>query len=237
MEFDCSLTPGTLERRYKRFLADVELNTGERVVVHCPNTGSMLGCDEPGSRVWLSRSSNPRRKLAWTWELVETGPDRQLACINTSRANTVVGEFLHHSPPGDLSGYDRLHPEVRYGAEKSRIDWLLEASGGGRPRVWVEVKNVTLARDGVGYFPDAVTTRGQKHLRELAARVREGDRALLLFCVSHAGASEVRPAADIDARYAALLREVVGEGVECRAWRCRMSPELMELTSEVPVKV
>jgi len=206
-------------------------------VAHCPNTGSMLGCDAPGSRVWLSPSSNPRRKLAWTWELVETGSRGHVACINTARANTVVGEFLRQSPPGDLLGYDRIRPEVRYGNEKSRIDWLLEASEGDRPRVWIEVKNVTLAENGVGYFPDAVTTRGQKHLRELVERVREGDRALLLFCVSHAGVGEVRPAAGIDGRYAILLREVMEEGVECRAWRCRMTPDVLELTGELPVVV
>lgn len=235
MKYETRLIPGTLERRYKRFLADVTLESGETVVAHCPNTGSMLGCDSPGSRVWLSRSDNPRRKLAWTWELVETGTAGHLACINTARANTVAGELLCANPPRDLAAYDSVRPEVRYGSEKSRIDWLLESSSGALPRLWVEVKNVTLEEDGVGYFPDAVTARGQKHLRELAERVREGERALLLFCVSHAGVSEVRPAAAIDAHYAALLREVVEAGVECRAWRCEMTPERLELSHELPV--
>lgn len=237
MEYETRLIPGTLERRYKRFLADVILDSGERVVAHCPNTGSMLGCDRPGSRVWLSRSDNPRRKLAWTWELVETADGGHLACINTARANTVTGELLRGNPPDDILGYDSIRPEVRYGSEKSRIDWLLEASSGDLPRLWVEVKNVTLAEQGIGYFPDAVTARGQKHLRELAERVRDGERALLLFCVSHAGACEVRPAAGIDARYAQLLGEVVAAGVECRAWRCEMTPERLELTRELPVVI
>jgi sugar fermentation stimulation protein A len=237
MEYETRLIPGTLERRYKRFLADVTLESGETVVAHCPNTGSMLGCDSPGSRVWLSRSDNPRRKLAWTWELVETGREGHLACINTARANTLAGELLRERPPADLAPYDSIRPEVRYGSEKSRIDWLLETSSRELAPVWVEVKNVTLAEDGIGYFPDAVTARGQKHLRELAERVRAGDRALLLFCVSHAGASEVRPAAAIDAHYAALLKEVVASGVECRAWRCGMTPEWLELRGELPVVI
>ena len=237
MKFESPLTPGKLERRYKRFLADVVLDCGERVVVHCPNTGSMSGCAEPGSRVWLSHSSNPRRKLAWTWELVETLPGGPMACINTARANTVVGEWLRESPSVDLAGYDRIQGEVRYGAEKSRIDWLLEASEGARPRVWIEVKNVTLAEDGTGYFPDAVTERGQKHLRELKQCVREGDRAMLLFCVSHAGAERVAPAAGIDPHYARLLEEAVAEGVECRARRCDITPEALRLSHEVPVVV
>ena len=237
MKYESRLIPGTLQRRYKRFLADVTLASGETVVAHCPNTGSMLGCDAPGSRVWLSPSSNPKRKLAWTWELVETGREGHMACINTARANTLAGELLRERPPVDLAAYDSVRPEVRYGSEKSRIDWLLECATGDLPPVWVEVKNVTLAEDGIGYFPDAVTARGQKHLRELAERVREGDRALLMFCVSHAGASEVRPAGAIDARYAALLREVMEAGVECRAWRCEMTPECLELTEEIPVVI
>ncbi|MFO7786217.1 MAG: DNA/RNA nuclease SfsA [Halospina sp.] len=235
MEFDPPLTPGTLVRRYKRFLADVRLDSGETVVAHCPNTGSMMGCDAPGSRVWLSPSRNPKRKLAWTWELVETGPGGEVACINTARANTVVGELLNGARPGVLAGYDRVRPEVRYGSEKSRIDWLLEDSGGERPPVWIEVKNVTLAEDGIGYFPDAVTARGQKHLRELLARVEAGDRAMLLFCVSHSGAAEVRPAEGIDPVYAELLREAVAKGVECRAWRMAMGPAGLGPGAEVPV--
>lgn len=235
MEFDPPLTPGTLERRYKRFLADVTLDSGETVVAHCPNTGSMMGCDGPGSRVWLSHSSNPKRKLAWTWELVETGPGGEIACINTARANTVVGELLNSARPDALQGYDRLRPEVRYGSEKSRIDWLLADSAGQRPPVWIEVKNVTLAEGGIGYFPDAVTARGQKHLRELLGRVEAGERAMLLFCVSHSGARQVRPAETIDPAYARLLREVAGQGVECRAWRMLMAPTGLRPGEELPV--
>ncbi len=235
MQFDPPLTPGTLQRRYKRFLADVTLDTGETVVAHCPNTGAMTGCDAPGSRVWLSHSDNPRRKLAWTWELVETGPDNAWACINTARANAVMGELLNGGPPVELAAYDRIRPEVRYGTEKSRIDWLMEDSGGQHSPVWIEVKNVTLVDEGVGYFPDAVTVRGQKHIRELQARVEAGDRALLLFCVSHSGAREVRPAEGIDPVYARLLGEAVAQGLECRAWQMVMAPEGLAPGEEVPV--
>lgn len=235
MKFDPPLTPGMLARRYKRFLADVTLDSGETVVAHCPNTGSMMGCDAPGSRVWLSHSTNPKRKLAWTWELLETG-EGNYACINTARANTVMGELLEGAEAG-LSGYDRIRPEVRYGTEKSRIDWLLEDTGGVQPPLWIEVKNVTLAEGGIGYFPDAVTARGQKHLRELQARVEAGDRAMLLFCVSHSGAHEVRPAGGIDPVYAQLLREVVAQGVACRAWRMEMTPDSLRPGEEVPVVI
>lgn len=235
MQFQHTLIPGILQRRYKRFLADVTLDTGETVVAHCPNTGSMTGCDRPGSRVWLSPSVNPKRKLAYTWELVAVDEAGSLACINTGHANALVGELLREAPPESLAGYDRLRPEVRYGAEKSRIDWLLEDSEGRQPSVWIEVKNVTLGEDGVGYFPDAVTERGQKHLRELAARVEAGDRAVIFFCVSHTGVASVQPADGIDPVYGRLLREAVGKGVECLAWRADITPEGMALRQPLAV--
>ena len=237
MNFQQALIPGVLQRRYKRFLADVVLHTGETVVAHCPNTGSMAGCDRPGSRVWLSPSDNPKRKLAYTWELVEVDYAGSLACINTSHANALVGELLRCTPPETLSGYDQLRPEVRYGEEKSRIDWLLEDSGGERPPVWVEVKNVTLGDSGAGYFPDAVTVRGQKHLRELAARVKAGDRAVIFFCVSHTGVNTMQPADGIDPVYGQLLREVVAGGVECLAWRAGITPHGMSLEYPLPVRL
>jgi len=134
MEYETRLIPGTLERRYKRFLADVTLESGETVVAHCPNTGSMLGCDSPGSRVWLSRSDNPRRKLAWTWELVETGREGHLACINTARANTLAGELLRERPPADLAPYDSIRPEVRYGSEKAGLTGSLRPPRGNLHR-------------------------------------------------------------------------------------------------------
>lgn len=220
MKFPVPLIEGRLQRRYKRFLADVQLEDGSVVVAHCPNTGSMMGCQPPSARVWLTPADSPARKLRYTWELVETGPG-ELACINTSRPNAQVREAIEAGRIDALAGYRSVRAEVRYGAEKSRIDLLL---GGHdeRPDAWVEVKNVTLSDAGTGYFPDAVTERGQKHLRELMAQAAGGDRAVLFFCVNHTGIREVRPADHIDARYGELLREAAATGVELLAWQAEL---------------
>lgn len=234
MLFEPTLLEGRLVRRYKRFLADVELTSGERVTAHCPNTGSMLGCAEPGSRVWLSRSDNPRRKLAYTWQLVETA-EGDLACINTALPNRLVGEWLGTAGAGELALYRERRSEVRYGRENSRIDWLLQGHSEGRPDAYLEVKNLTLGRAGVGYFPDAVTDRGRKHLRELAAMVADGQRAVLLFCVNHTGVAEVRPADWIDPAYGQALREAEAGGVELLAVAGRISAASIELERRLPV--
>lgn len=206
------LVEGRLIRRYKRFLADVLLPDGREVIAHCPNTGSMLGCQPDGARVWLSVSDNPKRKLRYTWELVETSPG-VIACINTARPNAQVKCAIEQQQIPALNGYARCRTEVRYGDEKSRIDLLLSGHN-EQPDAWVEVKNVTLCEQGVGYFPDAVTTRGQKHLRELMAQVQAGDRGVLVFCVNHSGIEQVRPADHIDAQYGHLLRQAVASGME-----------------------
>ena len=234
MRFPQPLIEGRLVRRYKRFLADIELPDGSEVVAHCPNTGSMMACKAPGSRVWLSPSTNPKRKLRYTWELVEV-EGGALACINTARPNELVGEALAAAAIGPLSGYATRRAEVRYGAEKSRIDWWLSDHDGGRPNAWVEVKNVTLGEAGMGYFPDAVTARGQKHLRELMACVAAGERAVVLFCVSHTGVAAVRPADGIDPEYGRLLREAHQAGVECLAWQADLGPHGMQLVRPLPV--
>lgn len=233
MEFSPPLVPGVLVRRYKRFLADVTMEDGRSVVAHCPNTGSMMACCEPGSRVWLSPSDNPRRKLPFTWELVEVA-DQALACIHTGRPNKVMGDLLREEREPALAGYTEWRSEVRYGEEKSRIDWLLSGHATA-PQAWVEVKNVTLGEGKVAWFPDAVTLRGQKHLRELMACVGGGDRGVLLFCVSHTGVTEVRPADGIDPRYGQLLREAVAAGVECYAWQLDISPRGMRPARPLPV--
>ncbi|MDX1800219.1 MAG: DNA/RNA nuclease SfsA [Marinobacter sp.] len=217
------LVEGRLIRRYKRFLADVRLSDGSDVTAHCPNTGSMLGCQPDGARVWLSVSDNPKRKLRYTWELVETSPG-VIACINTARPNSQVRAAVERSVIPALAGYGRCRPEVRYGAEKSRIDLLL-SDHAERPDAWVEVKNVTLCEQGTGYFPDAVTTRGQKHLRELMARVTAGDRGVLVFCVNHTGIEQVKPADHIDADYGRLLREAVACGVELIALQAGLADQ------------
>ncbi len=234
-----SLTEGRLLRRYQRFLADVELLDGQMVTAHCPNTGSMLGCKTPGSRVWLSASDNPKRKLAWTWELVETGladgaaRDGVLVGLHTGRSNGLVREAIEASRIPGLEGYDRIRPEVKYG-QSSRIDLLLE--GEGLPPCYVEVKNVTAAaQNGIAFFPDAVTERGAKHLAEMSAMVVQGARALLVFCVQRDDVTQVRPADHIDPTYGEALRRGMASGVEVVALRADLSPEAIRLEHLLPV--
>lgn len=233
------LTEGRLIRRYQRFLADVELGDGRVVTAHCPNTGSMLGCKTPGSRVWLSASDNPKRKLAWTWELVETGVadgaarDGVLVGLHTGRSNGLVREAIEAGRIAGLMGYPRIRPEVRYG-QNSRIDLLLE--GEGLPPCYVEVKNVTAAvAGGVGYFPDAVTVRGAKHLDEMAAMVAAGARALLVFCVQREDVEQVAPAEHIDPVYARTLRQAMAAGVEVVALGASICPARIRLERCLPV--
>lgn len=239
MNFPEPLVEGRLIRRYKRFLADVRLLDGTEVTAHCPNTGSMMGCQPDEARVWLSRSDNPKRKLQYTWELVETSPG-MLACINTARPNAQARAAVEGGRISELKGYGSCRSEVKYGEEKSRIDLLL-SDHDSQPDTWVEVKNVTLAEDGQGFFPDAVTTRGQKHLRELMAQVARGDRAVLFFVVNHTGIETVRPADHIDPTYGQLLREACDTGVEVIAYRARLAGDdgaptgVMTLTDSVPV--
>ncbi len=217
MKFPEPLVEGRLIRRYKRFLADVRLPDGSEVTAHCPNTGSMLGCQPENARVWLSRSDNPKRKLQYTWELVETSPG-QLACVNTARPNSQAREAVQAGTVVELAGYRECRAEVKYGVEKSRIDLSLS-----------------------GHVPDAVTERGQKHLRELMAQVQQGDRAVLFFVVNHTGIQTVRPADHIDRKYGELLREACDAGVEVVAYRADLSESdgtptgVLTLTESVPV--
>lgn len=227
------LTEGILLRRYQRFLADVELADGKLVTAHCPNTGSMMGCKAPGSRVWLSASDNPKRKLAWTWELVEA--DGVQVGLHTGRSNGLVREAIEAGRLESLTGYGRIRPEVRYG-KNSRIDLLLE--GEGLPPCYVEVKNVTAAvQGGIGYFPDAVTERGAKHLQEMAEMVGQGARALLVFCVQRSDVSEVRPADHIDPVYGQTLRQALAAGVEVAALGAEIALQQIVLSRNLPVRV
>lgn len=216
MRFHPPLEEGRLIRRYKRFLADIETATGELLTIHCPNTGSMFNCMVEGGQVWFSRSNDPKRKLPGTWEIAET-PQGRLACVNTARANPLVEEALHAGVITELNGFTGLKREVPYGQEKSRIDFRLDYPDGA---AYVEVKSVTLGFDGtsVAAFPDAVTQRGVKHLRELAHLARSGVRAVQLYCVNLSGIDSVRPAEEIDAGYAAALREAKAAGVEVLAY-------------------
>jgi sugar fermentation stimulation protein A len=225
------LIPGTLIRRYKRFLADVELKDGSIVTVHCPNSGSMKGCANPGSRVYISRSSNPGRKFAFTWELVKA--DGFWAGINTGLPNHLVREAIENGTVAELQGYAMIRPEVPYG-EHSRIDLLLESPG---QRCFVEVKNVTLVENNQALFPDAVTTRGQKHLHELMRVVREGDRGVIFFTVQRGDGSTVSPADDIDPEYGRLLRLAIKNGVETLAYRALVTPQEIMLKERLPVVI
>lgn len=216
------LMPALLVQRYKRFLADVILPNGDEITLHCPNTGSMKNCVHPMSTCWYSTSGNLARKYPHTLEIVTT-PSGHLAGINTARSNDLVEIAIRTGVISELQGYPNLRREVVYGSEKSRIDFLLENE---KQKCYVEVKNVTLMEaEGQGMFPDAVSDRGTKHLRELMQMVREGHRAVLLFCVQHTGIEWVEPADAIDPLYGKTLREAIAAGVEVLAYAVEIKPE------------
>lgn len=234
MKFLSPLIKGRLLRRYKRFLADVELPDGSMITAHTANTGAMRGCAEPGSRVWLSRATNPGRKYPLTWELVEvSGMQPTLLGINTQLSNKLVAEAIESGIVNQLQGYAQIRHEVRYGAENSRIDLLLAHPD--RPLCYVEVKNVTLVKETTGFFPDAVTARGSKHLRELAYMAQQGCRAVIFYCVQRADVTEVRPAQHIDSVYAQTLAEVTQQGVEAIAYGASVTTDEIVLQRSLPV--
>jgi sugar fermentation stimulation protein A len=221
MMFPAPLVRGRLIRRYKRFLADVLLDSGEVIVAHCANPGAMLGVAPPDAEVWLSASRNPARKLAWSWELVRIG--RGLVGINTALPNPLAEEAIRAGTIPELAGYARLTREVRYG-RNSRIDLLLEAPE--RPICYVEVKNVHLSRgDGLAEFPDCVTARGAKHLLELADMVAAGHRAVMLYVVQRDDCDRFRTAADFDPAYHAGLMVALAAGVEVLVYGCAVTVE------------
>jgi sugar fermentation stimulation protein A len=235
MRFEPALQEVRLERRYKRFLADVMFPDGQRLTVHCPNTGSMWGCADPGMRVWLSRAANPARKYAWTWELVEALPG-VLVGIHTGRTNALVREAILSGVIPEVMGYGGMKGEVMAG-EGFRVDFVLTRHA-ARPDCYLEVKNVTAAvQDGIALFPDAVSERASRHLRELMAKVRAGQRAMLCFCVQRDDVREVRPADAIDPVYGRTLREAVTAGVEVLAYVARMSAAEAALYRPVPVRL
>ncbi|WOT06932.1 DNA/RNA nuclease SfsA [Shewanella youngdeokensis] len=234
MQFSPAFQSATLIQRYKRFLTDITLDDGTEVTIHCPNTGSMRNCLFPQSKIWFSVSDNPKRKYSRTWELAQT-PDGHMIGINTGRANALAEEAINAKIITELCGYSSLRREVKYGSENSRIDILLEDQQRGR--CYVEVKSCTLLEQGQGYFPDAVTTRGQKHLRELIEMVQQGHRAVLLFVVQHTGIDSVQAAAHIDPAYAALLNEAFLAGVEIIAYSASLSATSVNLVKSCPVKL
>jgi len=236
MQFPDPLIPARLVRRYKRFLSDMELASGEVVVAHCPNPGSMMGLDAAGSETWLSPARNPARKLKYTWELLRVGGD--LVGINTGHPNALAEEAVRARRIAELAGYDEVRREVRYG-KNSRVDLLLTAAD--RPDCYVEVKNVHLKRDparggGAAEFPDSVTARGVKHLVELAAMVEGGARAVMLFVVQRTDCDHFRLAGDIDPAYEAAFREARARGVEALCYTCQISTERLLLDAPLPIR-
>jgi len=233
MLFSAPLHEGRLIKRYKRFLADVELVSGETVTAHCPNPGSMLGLKEPGSVCWVSHTDDPKRKLKYTLEVLKA--DDTLVGINTNRPNKLAEEAILTGRIPALAGYDSLRREVKYGVN-SRIDLLLESSD--RPLTYVEVKNCHLRRTpGLTEFPDSVTSRGTKHLGELSEMVRQGHRAVQLFIVQRNDCDVLAPADDIDPVYTQALRDAHTAGVEVMAWACEITLDAINVAREIEVKL
>ena len=230
MQIELPTIEGRLVRRYKRFLSDVELENGDVVVAHCANSGSMMGVAEPRSEVWLSPARNPERKLRYSWEMIRIGDG--LVGIHTGHPNRIVEEAIRAGRIAELAGYDEIRREVRYG-KNSRIDLLLESDG--RPPCYVEIKSVTLRRDGRAEFPDAVTARGTKHLGELSDVVAGGGRAVMLYLVQREDCRVFSVAGDIDPAYAAALVAAREAGVEVLCRSCRLTTDAIELDRAVPL--
>jgi sugar fermentation stimulation protein A len=236
MRFPAPLFPATLVRRYKRFLADVVLPSGETVTVHCANPGAMIGLNVPGARIWLSKSSNSLRKLAHSWELIELdlGAGVELVGINTIHPNALAAEAIAAGAIPELAGYAAVRREVRYGAN-SRVDFLLAAPL--RPSCYVEIKNVHLMRErGLAEFPDSVTKRGAKHLAELSAMVAAGNRAVMLFLIQIGSARRFKLARDIDPAYGRAFDAARRAGVEAIAYRCGISCDGIEVAERVSIE-
>jgi len=235
VQWSGELQSGYLLKRYKRFLADVVLDNGTEITVHCPNTGAMTGCAEPGSRVWLSVSENPKRKYSMTWELLETAAGNKV-CIHSALANTLVAEALGDGRISPLASYPLWQREKKL-ASGSRMDFYAAATA-DLPECYLEVKSVTLdCGDGLGAFPDAVSKRASRHIDDLLVLRECGARVVLLFAVLHEGIARVTPAAAIDPAYARNLREAVAAGLEVFAYKAEISAVHMALSAVVPVYV
>ena len=235
MRFPAPLMPATLVKRYKRFLADVVLPDGTTLTAHIANPGAMTGLATPGARVWLSKSDKPGRKLPHSWELIEVdlGGGLELVGVNTAQPNPLVGAALATGLIPELSGYDNIRREVKYG-KNSRVDFLLESAT--KPPCYVEIKNVHLMRKaGLAEFPDAKTERGAKHLEELGDMVEQGNRAVMLFLIQIGSATRFKLARDIDPKYGAAYDRARSRGVEAMAWKCAITCEGIEMATPVPI--
>jgi len=234
MRFPSNLQRGRLLRRYKRFLADVRLDSGAEVTASCPNTGSMLGLCEAGAVVWLSQSDSPTRKYPHTWQLTEhdLGMGRQLIAINTTLPNRLVETAIASGQIPELAGYSSLRREVKYGLN-SRIDLLLETAEG--KRCYVEIKNVHMSRRaGLAEFPDCVSERAAKHLVELTRMVEEGHRAVMFYLVQRADTEAFQLAGDIDPAYARGFAKAQAAGVEAIVYGCDVRPDGIDIARRLP---
>lgn len=235
MKFPNPLIKGTLIKRYKRFLADITLENGEEVTAHCANPGAMLGLKEPGSTVWLSPATNPKRKLKYSWELIETNDFKKktLVGINTSLPNKLAEEAILDGTIKELVGYKSLRREVKYG-QNSRIDILLENPEYDEKKCYVEIKNVHLLREkNLAEFPDSVTARGAKHLKELSDMVAAGHRAIMLYLIQREDCNSFNLAADIDKAYNEAFQKAVDAGVEAFAYKCKLTTTEIKVTKPV----
>lgn len=232
MEFKTPLIPATLIRRYKRFLADARLETGEEITAHCPNPGSMMGLSDPGMRIWLEPNDDPKKKLKYGWRVVEL-PDDHYSGIDTAVPNRVVKEALLSRQIAEVADYKTVRSEVKY-RKGSRVDFLL--SQDGKPDLYLEVKNVHLRREGDwAEFPDSVTARGAKHLGDLMAMVEVGHRAVMLYLVQRTDCTRLRMAPDLDPTYAATFEEARKAGVEMLCYGTKVTPEGAWLTNALPI--
>ena len=231
MKFNSPLLEGRLVERYKRFFADIELADGSIITAHCANTGSMAGLKEPGSRAWVESANNPKRKLKYDWRIVEV--DDCLIGIHTAIPNTIVEEALIAGKIPELSGYDRIRREVKYG-KNSRIDFLLEKDG--KPPCYVEVKSITFSRTkGLAEFPDSPTARGTKHLRELQAMAEGGARAVMLYVIQREDCDRFKIAKDVDPEYESTRQRACISGLESLAYACIVTPDEISISTRVPI--
>ncbi|MBT4791266.1 MAG: DNA/RNA nuclease SfsA [Halobacteriovoraceae bacterium] len=230
MKFKSKLIKATIQKRYKRFLSDIELPSGEIICAHVPNTGSMKTCWEPGWSVYLSQSDNPKRKLKYTLELTNSG--NALICVNTGMTNKIVHEALLADKITELTGYDNIKPEQKI--LDSRLDFYL--TGEEKPETYVEVKNVTLLGDNKrALFPDSVTTRGQKHLKDLIKIKKQGARAIMFYLVNRQDVDSFSPAIDIDPVYASLLKEAQESGVEILVYQTKITEDEITTANKLPL--
>lgn len=235
MKFEHKLITGRLIKRYKRFLADIELDNGELVTAHCANSGSMMGLKEEGSPVWLSPATNPKAKLDYKWEMIEV--DTTLVGINTAHPNRLVQDAILDGTISELEGYEGLRREMKYG-ENSRIDIFLSGSTLDEDDCYVEVKSVTLSRQhGIAEFPDSVTARGTKHLKELSQMVADGHRAMMVYLIQRNDCTEFRIAKDIDPTYAKALNDALYNGVEATCYCCELNDQEIIVARRVPIRL